>query len=522
VVATKNTVGDIAINQVVSVPAPVGGWNAKDSLANMPADQAVILDNWFPSAGTVDLRRGTQEFATGVGGASDSVETLATWSGATQKMIAVSTDNKVYDVSTSGAASNLTGSLTVTNSRWQTTNFTSAAGQFLLMVNGVDTPLKYNGTTVTTNSWTGSLTDTDVIHLHQHHNRLFLIEKDTLSFWYVNAADTFSGAVSEFPVGSNLNLGGYLMAMGTWTLDAGDGQDDKAVFVTSNGEVLVYSGIDPSSPNTWALEGVYRTGAPIGRRCLSKLGGDMVIITENGFIPMSKLIQTGDVRLDIAISDRISPAVNQDVRSHGTKWGWEAIVYPKGGYMLFNIPTAENAKAEQYVVNTTTGAWCSFGRKVSPMNANTWNLLNNNLYYGTNDGRVVQADVGTSDEGVAITADGMPAFSYFGTPGQNKLFNLARMTFQTEGDIAVNAEMRVDFDIGFAPTATSTSVTGGATWDVAAWDTEFWASDLVVVRPWIGVAGLGISGSLRARVNSASQSIHWVSNDYQYEVGGGI
>ena len=284
----------------------------------------------------------------------------------------------------------------------------------------------------------------------------------------------------------------------------------------------MFSGTDPSSPNTWALEGIYTIGAPIGRRFVSQLGAEMIIITENGFIPMSKAIQTGDVRPDIAISDIIAPAVEEDVRNHGSKWGWEAIVYPRGGFMIFNIPTVENERAEQYVVNTTTGAWCSFGRGTSPINANTWTIFGNELYYGTNVGAVKKADTGTSDEGVAINSDGMPAFNYFGTPGQNKLFTLARITFQSPGEVTVSAEMKVDFNVGGVPAATTSTSTAGAPWDTTDWDTSFWGADNTVIQSGIGVNGLGLSGSLRIRIAASAQTISWVANNYQYEVGGGI
>ncbi|WP_230681797.1 hypothetical protein, partial [Streptococcus pneumoniae] len=41
-----------------AIPAPVGGWDAQSPLANMPPENAVILDNFIPRAGYVELRRG--------------------------------------------------------------------------------------------------------------------------------------------------------------------------------------------------------------------------------------------------------------------------------------------------------------------------------------------------------------------------------------------------------------------------------------------------------------------------------
>ena len=35
--------------KTASIPSPIGGWNARDSLANMAATDAVTMNNWFPT-----------------------------------------------------------------------------------------------------------------------------------------------------------------------------------------------------------------------------------------------------------------------------------------------------------------------------------------------------------------------------------------------------------------------------------------------------------------------------------------
>ena len=40
-----------------SIPAPLGGWNARDSLANMDPMDAVQMDNFFPTPNDVALRK---------------------------------------------------------------------------------------------------------------------------------------------------------------------------------------------------------------------------------------------------------------------------------------------------------------------------------------------------------------------------------------------------------------------------------------------------------------------------------
>ena len=57
-----------------SVPAPVGGLNARDSIADMPATDAVILDNFWPYPSYVASRKGSELH---VSGFTAPVETLA-------------------------------------------------------------------------------------------------------------------------------------------------------------------------------------------------------------------------------------------------------------------------------------------------------------------------------------------------------------------------------------------------------------------------------------------------------------
>ena len=87
---------------VASLPAPVGGWNARDSIANMAPADAVVLENFFPTVSSVVLRGGYTSHATGLGG---QVQSLMSYSGGpTNKLFAAAaTTLSFYDVSSSGA-----------------------------------------------------------------------------------------------------------------------------------------------------------------------------------------------------------------------------------------------------------------------------------------------------------------------------------------------------------------------------------------------------------------------------------
>lgn len=77
-----------------AIPAPVGGWNARDALDKMEATDAVRLVNWIPRGTFVQSRGGYSVSQTGLGG---PVETLASYAGQSNLLLAAA-DGKFWDV----------------------------------------------------------------------------------------------------------------------------------------------------------------------------------------------------------------------------------------------------------------------------------------------------------------------------------------------------------------------------------------------------------------------------------------
>ena len=129
--------------QVASIPAPVGGWNARDSIANMEPTDAVELINFFPSYSNVVLRGGYSNHATGITG---QVETLMNYSTGTGEELYAIAGTQIYDVTSAGAVG-APVKVGLTNARWEFINVTTGGGSYLYLVNGVDAPLLFDGTT---------------------------------------------------------------------------------------------------------------------------------------------------------------------------------------------------------------------------------------------------------------------------------------------------------------------------------------------------------------------------------------
>lgn len=505
------------ISRVISRSAPVRGWNARDALAAMKRGDAIKLLNWFMTTTDIVIRGGNTDHLTGMTGVAETLAVYNKMDG-TSKMFAA-TDGGVFDASSAGAVG--ASVATSTNGYWQHTNFGDGTNNWLILVNGVDKPNYYEGTTWTavdaasTPALTG-LTTTKIAGVFAHLGRLFFIEKNSLSFWYL-AAGSAGGALSEFDLSSIATKGGYLVAGGTWSMDSGSGPTDRAVFVTSEGEVIVYIGTNPSSATTWEKVGTYYLGKPRGRRCVVPFGGDLVIITEAGAFPLSAVLQSQTVELKLAISDRIVNAFNEASRTYGANVGWEGIVYPARSAMIFNIPVSEGSESKQFVMNTTTRAWCEF----DSWDAACFAVFNGDLYFGK-DGGVQQAWTGTSDAGEDIIADAKEAFDKFGDDGQ-KACTLFRPILQVNGSIAFLTGLDVDFkDIALVGTATYT-VTSGAQWDVSNWDEAYWQASLEIVRDWQSPhENFGTWFAGKIRVATSDLEVHWIASDAMFQLGSGI
>lgn len=506
------------VAQPKSIPAPIGGLNARDAIAEMPATDALVMTNWFPTPTNIQLRGGCSNYVTGIPGWVESLMTYNAQSGSAKMFGAAST--KIYDVTAPGVvgAAVVSGN---TSARWQHTNFGTPGGQYLVVVNGVDKMQIYTGAAwqqVTGASAPIAITGVDtalLIAVAPFKQRLIFIEKNSSRFWYLPVLQ-LGGAALSFDLASQFKLGGYLMAFADWNVDTVQGPQSYATFISSMGEVVVYQGYDPSIPGAWTLIGSFRVGRPIGRRCMQKFGSDVYVISADGLFPLSQAMLTDRAQDNKAVSNKIVNLVNNDVQSYGNNFGWQVMLYPIGNKILINVPQVENLIQYQYVMNTITGAWCVF----QGWSSACWELLNDGLFYGGN-GVVVHADIGTSDNGANIQTDLKPAFSDFGTPGQQKQWTMVRPVFTADNDFAVVVALNVDFsDLPPTQPLTLPPLPVDAVWDVSAWDVTSWNRGPQTRFTWTTIGGIGFYASLRMRTLSRGAQISLQAIDYVGQPGG--
>jgi len=482
-----------------AVPAPVGGWDAQSPLADMPPENAVILDNFIPRAGYVELRKGFVPWQEGL---PLPTESLMVWRGGTTLLpdhIFAAAGGSIYNVSSQNAAP-VEVFANAGNARWQWINFANDAGTFLIAANGFVDPVYYDGATFVSTSITGSagvitLDPRTLVDVMDHKGRLFFVQEDSLRCWFLEPL-AIQGAANLLDLGPIFDKGGSILCQATWTLDGGSGADDLAVWVTTQGQVAVYQGIDPSDANNWALVGVYDIGLPLSRRSLIKYGSDLVVLTTNGVVPLSQALKLDRAQENlVALTQKIQNAFQQSTTKYRGNFGWEGTLYPKGTLAIFNVPTANLTRSEQYVQNVQTGAWCRF----TGINALCWAVANDQMYFGAANS-VCLWDTGFADNTTGIVGDIKTAFNYFGSRGSLKKFEMLQPILRIASDLAPAVEIVTDFKESI-PLAvpTTISVTGGQ-WDQDLWDRALWSPSSQTRDSWTGVTGIGYCGAVRMRV----------------------
>lgn len=494
-----------------SIPAPVGGLNDRDSVADMSPTDALVMDNWWAYPGYIAVRKGHASHVTGLPANCETLVEYFPTSGV-PALFAVA-NGAIYNVTAAGAvgAPVVSGLL---NSRFQDTMITTPGGSFLVMVNGEDSLRYYNGTSWAsiTGATSPSITGVDtnkLIHVCLFKNRLFFTEKNSMRVWYL-PVNSIGGAASSLDFGSIFRQGGAVMAAYSWTIDAGNGSDDHFVVISTNGEVAVYRGTDPSSASDWALVGVFALGKPLGRRCATKYGGDLAVNTQEGLFPLGKGLLSSSVDRRVALTDKIQNTVSQEANIYASSFGWQVALFPEANMLLLNVPNQQ--ETYQFAQNTITGAWSRF----VGMPAKVWLRASTGLYF-SNGTTVYRAWTGDLDNGNAILADCLPAFGYFGSKAQNKYFTMVRPYLQTSGAPGVLYGLNVDFAPQEVSGVLSYSPPTGMVWGSMVWGSMTWGGGLTPLAQWQTVGAVANSAAIRLKVQNNGAEVRFNNVDYLYQ-----
>jgi hypothetical protein len=509
-----------------TTPSPVQGLNTRDPLAAMDPLCAVNFTNWIATPQGASVREGYRNYVTGLTG---YVESLLPYNGqgaGSDKMFACA-NNGIYNVTTNGVAGAplVTG---LTNNKWTHASMAGTSSTYLVIANGVDNVRHYDGTTWTT--WTTVATpsapgQTSGVLLSSlrnpitHQKRFWFVQANSSKAYYFPVSG-IGGAATAFDFGPAFPRGGTLTALASWSQDAGQGINNFLVAVSSEGDLVIYNGTDPSNAATFSISSTWRLGAPTTDACFFQFGGDQLYLSKDGLQPLSKYMQSS--LTTFALTDAISPTISELSVSQSGLYGFQLHDVLSKNLLILNVPQIDPTQNVQLIFNTITKGWSLF----TGWPAQCWATLNGDTYFG-GLGKVCLAFSGYRDnanyngsDGTTYIASCQQAANYFEKTSVLKRFTTARINLITLiGSPSLLLTVNTDFNTS-APASISAAVPPTSSlWGIATWGSSTWSAGLQNYNAWQTVSGVGYSGSIALAISVLGETV-WVSTDWIYETGG--
>ncbi len=504
----------------VSLPAPVGGLNKRDPLVSMHEADAIKMDNYIPTSNSVELRPGYEKFATfGAFDAKKHVETLCAYKTADKSQMIGVYDGKAYVVS-AGSVVPLNG-VHFSKNRCQTLCYRDR----LFLLNGVDVPKVYyvdSSDIAHLENWgfvAENIEASKIVNAGVCHEFLWFVEKNSTRAWVSSVAGNISGSLNAFDAAQVIKWGGHLVAVFAWTLDGGAGIDDYTCLLTSEGEVLVYKGYNPNDSEHFALVGSYKLSKPIGYQCVMPYQGDVILITQDGYLPLSSALSLNNASVSaVAFSDKIRGLVLDRAATYKNLEGWQGLIYGKKGYAIFNVPVSGGF--EQHVINMTTAAWARW----TNIRAFCWCVFEDNLYFASDNAVFKFGDV-YSDDGMPIEGVIEQAYSNLGYASLKKIV-LIKPKIKSYTDFLLMIWTNMDFDD--TPKNFYISILGddsnAVKWNVGRWSKDKWSSlaSKKVSGQWLANSATGFKASIVFKTKTKGNRIEWYETALRVQTGTGI
>jgi hypothetical protein len=337
----------------------------------MRADEAIALVNCVARSSGIEVRGGMAVLDDYV-----NIGTSQKRNG-TLHFYTTTAVREVYGDCTDGIRSYNTGGLvqadahTLLSRPYVSQQYTNVGGTYLYMLRPGQTPFLYNGaawqavTGVSAPVAITGVVTTTLEYVFAFKRRLWFIQTGTQNLWYL-AADAIGGGAVAFPIGPLLTKGGSPLVLFSWSGPQGDGIDDYFCILTTEGELIVYQGTDPSAAATFALVGVFFVGRPLEQNvtCFVKMGGDVLLMTNAGIFSVGSILNgkqpVRENSLTAAVHSLYLLMTQKiDARYHDGSIGGNSLklFYSKNESLLLVAMISANADGIVLVYCTESKAW---------------------------------------------------------------------------------------------------------------------------------------------------------------------
>ena len=502
-------------HQAMSLPAPTRGMREDENLSFMQPGGAIVLDNWMPTLRSVKLRGGCTRWCD-LHSLDDPVPAVPDPTGSRKPIISafeyVSGFNyrmfagqptKLWDVT---ANVPVLVKDTQTSGNYSASQLSNAAGEWMIAVNDAgDEPLRFDGALWTTLApadltGPGGIPRAKLVYVWKYRNRLFFIEQSSMNAWYLGI-DSIGGELNIIPLSGAATKGGNLLFGASWSIDAGDGIDDKCVFCTDQGELLIFTGSNPGDPNNWRQEGRYQVPPPLGMNAHIAIGGDLLIATIEGIIPISQAITKSSAQLQLAA---VTQPINRTWREQvleKREFHWSLEKWDEFGGLFVACPGSKPNHRIALAANSVSLAWC----RITGWDVMCWIRMRGDMFFGTQDGIVMQADRTGYDDGKPYVATIVGGWGTFQSQAQQTVWHQARASFSSNNNEPFQPQLAActDFLVKIPPPPPVGEDPGRLDlWDQGLWDQALWDQPQPSAPPirntyWVSI---GVTGYTHAPV----------------------
>lgn len=464
------------------IPAPFRGLNARDDNMTLAANEARELINWLPDGSRCRIRPGKETHCdTG----EAKVLSLYAFYDTNGTDFLAGAGGKIYDVTGASAVTLASG---YAHDAWVMAQLNG----FLVAVNGVDTPWRYNGVALTATGFSG-VDLTTLRTVDEANERLWFTVNNSADVWYAGR-NAISGVLKLFPL-SQFSAGGSCVRV--------FGVKDYTCFMMSTGQLMVYAG---NPENDFALQDKYKSPEPVANGEYVRMGGDIIILTATGPIPLELITSGLAFNLEaLANWGKITPIWTLDYANYKDLDGWNAVFHK--GILYFNVPTGPTT-AKQYVYNTRNQAWTIYNY----LDASQWAHTGDEIYYADlASGAIKHHDTGT-DDGEDIIATARQGYTYPLNGKRDGKYTFARFNIKCDG--AASAQFALDIDFNDAEFRTVFSLESRGTG--MAWGDDWgadWGAQGTGNRHWHKARGRGRAVGPALRVFSQADVLDWNTSE---------
>ena len=551
--------------QGYTMPPPSGGLDLTTPVDNMEPTSALELTNIFPGAGAPTVRLGYQQFCDlGVTAPIQFMHEFSRPDGTAELIVAQAT--KLYSISSTGVKTDISKVGGYTSGKWNKEMFgNNQFGYYFYVANWYgDAPQVYKGgglvaANINASTRGGAVAITELCNVAAYRTRLYFIQRNTLVMWYDKSAGsvftTASGTLDSYDFSGIFRRGGYLLFTGSYTNQSGVTSQDYFMAVSSEGEIVMYSGSSPDATasdagGAWNLVAHFIIGKPLGPKAFIRINQDIWIITQQGIVPVSALFQADPEQALTAVSYKINPLISQYATQVATSEMWTGFFYPAGRRVYVVLPDSTSTSS-LLVYSIDSKSWTQF-QLYSGEHSIAACKYNNLPFYGSNRGVIYQGETGYADAvngssaGEAITFAARSAFSFYGSRGNYKAFKDIRPIIKAKRGLTLQLGLDTDFKRQSILTNVTTPLSIFTAWG-SRWGSngvaytpyrvpgdpavppitvpiyyQPWSGDVEYIFDRYAVAGQGHCAAIRFGGSIKNSPCQFIGFEIRYDLGGQV